>query len=585
MRSLFQRFEHKLLRWWYRRSLEVWYHPSYRLPMTSFGALSGFEPRRADYVLWYWLDRGIISPEQVKEPRRIPYRELVRVHSCEYLETLTEATILSRIFAVEPWDIPVDEVMKSIRLACGGTLSAARSCLKSGGVAFNLMGGFHHASPDKGGGFCAVNDIAVACSVLRTEGFRGKIVVLDLDAHPPDGLADYHPYVENAWLGSLSGTDWGELPGVDETVLPAGADDDTYLKALEALLQRMPKAALAFVIAGGDVLAVDKLGGLGLSLHGARLRDKLVADALQEVPSVWLPAGGYHRDAWRVLAGTGMYLTARSLKPIPADLDPLKLQFRKIANSFLSEELEGDTLLTEEDLLASLGMAPEKPKRLLGFYTETGMELALYRYGLLDFIRRLGYGHFNVVVDGTPSGDRMRLFSEVDREEHLLMELVLEKQKIGDEWMLFIHWLTLRHPLSQFHESRPALPGQEVPGLGLARESGELLDLMAERLHLGGVAFQPAWFHIAYAMRRRFSFLSPERQGRFEALIRDMKHIPLKKATQLVADQKVTCNGEPYHWEGEVMIFHKDPSEEYEQIVEATKAEYHFEVISEVDGS
>lgn len=53
----------------------------------------------------------------------------------------------------------------------------------------NLLGGFHHARPDVAGGFCPVNDVAVAIAAVRADGFRGRVLVLDLDAHPPDGLA------------------------------------------------------------------------------------------------------------------------------------------------------------------------------------------------------------------------------------------------------------------------------------------------------------------------------------------------------------------------------------------------------------
>src|SRR3989441_2002447 len=82
-----------------------------------------------------------------------------------------------------------------------------------------------------------------------------------------------------------------------------GAGDAEYLGALDALLGRMPEAGLAFVLAGGDVLAGDALGRLALSLDGARERDLRGADALFRVPRVWLPAGGYGPDAWKLLAG------------------------------------------------------------------------------------------------------------------------------------------------------------------------------------------------------------------------------------------------------------------------------------------
>ncbi len=50
--------------------------------------------------------------------------------------------------------------------------------------------------------------------------------------------------------------------------------------------------------------------------------------------------------------------------------------------------------------------------------------------------------------------------------------------------------------------------------------------LMAERLKLAGVAFRPMWYHLAMQSRARFRFVDPLRQGRFEALVRDLAHLP-----------------------------------------------------------
>ncbi|MGC3996681.1 MAG: hypothetical protein QM767_03780 [Anaeromyxobacter sp.] len=119
--------------------------------------------------------------------------------------------------------MPVDEVMTTARLACGGTLAAAREALRTRGPAINLLGGFHHAGPGTAGGFCPVNDVAVARATRARRGCGGRVAVLDLDAHPPDGIAQL-PRAGPApldWLCSPA-SDWGALSGVDETVLPEG---------------------------------------------------------------------------------------------------------------------------------------------------------------------------------------------------------------------------------------------------------------------------------------------------------------------------------------------------------------------------
>ena len=546
---------YRIRSWLHRRDVTVWYDPRYRLPLSGLEVAAGMEPRRADYAVWWLRECRAITRAEVHHPRRITYDDLARIHTPELLESLGRPEALAHVFGVDPSDVPVDEVMNTIRLACGATLAAARETLRTKAPALNLLGGFHHAAPGAAGGNCPVNDVAVAIAALRAEQFGGRVAVIDLDAHPPDGLALCLASDPRHWIGSISGSDWGALPDVDETVLPDGAGDAEYLAALAALLARMPRPHLAFVIAGGDVLDGDRFGKLGLSVAGARERDVLVAAELEGVPQVWLPGGGYTHRAWRVLAGTGMALAAGSLEPIPAGYDPLDARFERVARELSPTELTDTGELTKEDLEEALGIRPSRQRLLLGFYTASGMEHALYRYGIFEQLERMGYRNFRAAFDSAGLGERVRVYGEADAEEHLLVELVLERRRVLAVEVLYIHWLSLRNPRAQFSERRPRLPGQDVPGLGLAREAGTMLARMAIRLGLGGVVFRPAHFHTAYAARHEFAFVDPERQGRFEALVRDLAHVPLLEATNLVAEGRVRMDGRPYAWEADEMAY------------------------------
>lgn len=543
--------------------LELWHHPEFRLPIT--GLPVPLEPRRADFALWYLVGRGRVRGSAVHVPRPVSYEKLARVHSHDYLESLQDARTLGGIFGVDPSDVPVHEVLRSVRLGCGATVAAARRCLVSGGVALNLFGGFHHAAPTHGGGLCALNDIAVAVADLRAHGFHGQVAVVDLDAHPPDGTAACFEGQERIWIGSLSGSDWGALKGVDEVLLSPGTGDGAYLAALDALLSRMPACEMAFVIAGGDVLAGDAFGMLGLTEEGARRRDRRVLEALHSVPSVWLPGGGYQANAWRVLAGSGLVLAGRGRQRIRPGEDPLRSHYAQVAHSLLPAALSDaeSVSLTEEELNEQLGHGPSRRPRFLGFYSADGVEYALERYGFLAQLRRLGYRAFEVHLDELPTGHRVRLFAEHGGEHggarHLLVELVAERRVLGGRDTLFINWLALRHPVARFSPGRSPLPGQEVPGLGLSREVAELLSRIAKRLGLGGVAFRPGWYHVAYAARHDFRFLDPARQGRFEALVRDLGKIPLLEATRAIAEGRARLNGRPYTWEADAMVSSERP--------------------------
>jgi acetoin utilization deacetylase AcuC-like enzyme len=537
-------------RWPFRRaSVPVSYDPAYRWPVPDLDARVGFEARRADFVAWYLLERRWIDPAQLHAPALLPWADAARVHTDGWLERLHDPEVLSRVFGIPDIRLPVDEILRTVRLVCGGTLAAARAAHAHAGPAINLAGGFHHAHPDRGGGLCALNDVAIAVSVLRADGVRGRIAVLDLDAHPPDGTAAALAGDSDHWIGSISGCDWGAMPGVDETVIP-GADGPTYLRALDALLARAPSAVLTFVLAGGDVLAGDRLGALALDADAVAERDRRVWRHLRGAASVWLPAGGYHPSAWRLFARTAIQVAAGRSAPVPAGFDPLRARFGAIARQLPPHLLAPDD--DDDDLFPFV--PARHPPRLLGFYSASGLELALTRLGLMQVVTRLGYADPQVVVDVTGVGDRLRVVARSDGAEVTLVEAVLATEAIAGARYLYVHWLSLRHPRAAFTADKAQLPGQEVPGLGLAPEATELLRRMAARLDLAGVALRPAFFHVAWSVRRDYHFLDPDRQAQFLALGEALAAWPLAVATRLVADGRVRLDGAVYAWSPDPMV-------------------------------
>jgi acetoin utilization deacetylase AcuC-like enzyme len=573
--------ENRVRRWLYGRDLAVWYAPEYRWPLSALEARTGFQTRRAAFALWYLLECHALGRRDLRRRRRAEYQELARVHTPELLDSLGRPDTLARVFSVDPSDVPVDEVMSSVRLVCGATIAAAREMLSGAGPrevgrrALNLLGGFHHATPDVPGGFCPVNDVAIAIAAVRAEGFRGRVLVLDLDAHPPDGTAACLARDPSYWIGSISGSDWGAIPNADETVLPERAGDAEYLAALDALLERMPRGELAFVLAGGDVLAGDPVGLLGLSLEGCRERDLRVADALVRVPSVWLPAGGYTLDAWKVLAGTGLALALGSRSRIERDYDPLVARFSAISRTLAPEDL-GEATTEMDGVAEQLGIATARRRLLLGFYSAEGLEHALERYGILGELRRMGYGPFRVEVQDEGVGQSARLLDVPGGQA--LIETVFERREVAGAQMLYVHWLALRNPRARFSDERPQLPGQDVPGLGLAREMAELLSRMAARLGLEGVAFRPSPYHLAFRGREVMRFVDPARQGRFEALVDLLKDVPLAAATRAVAEGRIRLNGAPYSWETDEMVRWLEPRPDDRAAIDQAKGASHFTI-------
>jgi hypothetical protein len=130
---MWRRTLERLVGGWRRRPVPIWYDVAYRLPLAAVEGQSGIEPRRADLVVWHLLARRILSSRALNPPRLVSYEELARVHTPEHLESLSRPDTLARIFAVDPSEVAVDEVLRTVRLACGGTLEAARAALRSRG--------------------------------------------------------------------------------------------------------------------------------------------------------------------------------------------------------------------------------------------------------------------------------------------------------------------------------------------------------------------------------------------------------------------------------------------------------------------
>ena len=62
-----------------------------------------------------------------------------------------------------PWS---ESLVRRSFYAVGGTLAAAQASLTEG-YSSNLAGGTHHSFPDRGEGFCVLNDVAIAIRAMR----------------------------------------------------------------------------------------------------------------------------------------------------------------------------------------------------------------------------------------------------------------------------------------------------------------------------------------------------------------------------------------------------------------------------------
>jgi acetoin utilization deacetylase AcuC-like enzyme len=245
------------------------------------------------------LAEGVLSPDQIVEPQPIELADVELVHTRGYIEKLTRvglsATEQRRLGL--PWS---EALWGRSRLACGGTLLAARRALKAG-LAGNLAGGTHHAFADHGEGFCVINDVAIAIRTLRSEGVIRRAAVIDLDVHQGNGTAAIFEQDEAAFTFSMHGERNYPLTKMRSNLdvpLPDGVGDAEYLDTLDGHLAAVLERAapdLVFYLAGVDVAAGDRYGKLAITEEGIRRRDRIVIDAVRgrRVPMTIVLAGGY----------------------------------------------------------------------------------------------------------------------------------------------------------------------------------------------------------------------------------------------------------------------------------------------------
>lgn len=207
-----------------------------------------------------------------------------------------------------PWSARMAE---RARRSVGATISAARSALAEG-VSANLAGGTHHASADKGSGYCVFNDVAVAARLMQAEWHRRhptllRVLVVDLDVHQGNGTAAIFAQDNTVFTFSMHGArnfPFRKVASDLDVELADGTGDEVYLAALdEALEQVWQRTAaappqLAFYLAGADPHEGDRLGRLKLSAAGLAERDRRVLTALRRrgIPVALSMAGGYGRD-------------------------------------------------------------------------------------------------------------------------------------------------------------------------------------------------------------------------------------------------------------------------------------------------
>ncbi len=278
------------------------------------------------------LASGIAAPSDFVTPRPATDQDVLLVHTPQYVEKLKAGTLSAR----EELELEVPyspELVRAFWLAAGGSMLAADHALNDG-VAISIGGGFHHAFPDHGEGFCMINDVAIAIRRMQRAGQIHTAMTVDCDVHQGNGTAvifaapsDPPPSTSASVLNPAHHTarmaPHGTRPhsaraGDVFTIslhqqnnypvfkprssldlnLPDGIGDGEYLACLGDALSlglSMFKPELICYLAGADPYREDQLGGLSLTIEGLKERDALVFQIAKAegIPVMVTLAGGY----------------------------------------------------------------------------------------------------------------------------------------------------------------------------------------------------------------------------------------------------------------------------------------------------
>ena len=261
-------------------------------------------------------------------PQPASDQDILLVHTPQYVQKLKTGTLSpSEEMQME---IPYSqELVRAFWLSAGGSILAAQHALKDH-VAVNIGGGFHHAFPNHGEGFCMIHDVAVAIRRMQRDDKIRTAMTVDCDVHHGNGTAAIFagtrtpseplPSTAASIVGSPPGKirqahagdvftislhqhnnypAWKPHSSIDVD-LPDGIGDDDYLAWLDNALSsglRQFEPELICYIAGADPYREDQLGGLALTIDGLKRRDELVFRVCKarNIPVMVTYAGGYAR--------------------------------------------------------------------------------------------------------------------------------------------------------------------------------------------------------------------------------------------------------------------------------------------------
>lgn len=308
-------------RTFYLLNVRCFYHPDYVFPLP---------PEHPFPMDKFWRAEAMIRAESagritILPASPAPLNLLLNVHLDPYLHAIETAS-LDHPASVRLGLPTGPALLLRSRLETGGTLAALDAALCEG-LACNLAGGTHHAFPDRGLGYCVLNDVAIAIRALHLHAPDARVLVIDTDAHQGNGTHAIFAQDPRVFTYSIHvGKNYPSVktPGDLDVPLPRYVSGAEFLHQLRLTLPPLfPRfhPDVVFWIAGADLHQNDRFGQMRLTDSDFAQRDTVILDLIHQhrTPTVILYGGGYNRDRLhtaRLHAHT--VLRAAGLTPLPS---------------------------------------------------------------------------------------------------------------------------------------------------------------------------------------------------------------------------------------------------------------------------
>ena len=295
-----------------RPRVAVVYSKKYEINMGGLEKTHAFDIHKYEKIRKQLVADGLIAERDCFVPKELSREEILLVHTPAFLDNLKHSAkvaeyIEAPVARLVPARMLDAGMLRAFRHASGGTILGARLALEHG-IAVNIGGGYHHAKPDKGEGFCIYADMPIAIRLLQKEKRIARALVVDLDVHQGNGTAVCLQGEPSVFTFSVHQGNIYPIPKEKSDLdieLRAGMDDDAYMKVLRGALPGVIDRArpdLVFLQAGCDVLKGDPLADLAMTKDGIVARDAYVIDTCvkRKLPVVMVLGGGYSKEAWSV---------------------------------------------------------------------------------------------------------------------------------------------------------------------------------------------------------------------------------------------------------------------------------------------